>query len=315
MASPNGPPVFTSTKAANAPTIKVLLLGDSGVGKSSLMMRFTANLFSVDSNPTIGIDFRVKQIDLADEDDGVDLVARPPQEGSSLPPSAAGESSSSLAPGQLSNSTASSQPALRNPVNVQIWDTAGQERFRTLTASYYRGAHAMIFVFDVTRPSTLASVRTWLDEAKLYCGSTTDTSGGPVGESSGPIMALVANKVDCYEGPSPAHGGGGSGRTVAADGGGGDAAPLTAEENHRLKLEAEAFARENKMLYMRCSAKTKEGVAHLFESVARKVVKRPQFVGLYGGRKPTVGGARAANLSQPKPHADGEPDERGLCLC
>lgn len=26
-------------------------------------------------------------------------------------------------------------------LKLTIWDTAGQERFRTLTSSYYRGAH------------------------------------------------------------------------------------------------------------------------------------------------------------------------------
>lgn len=30
-------------------------------------------------------------------------------------------------------------------LKLTIWDTAGQERFRTLTSSYYRGAHGIIF--------------------------------------------------------------------------------------------------------------------------------------------------------------------------
>lgn len=33
----------------------------------------------------------------------------------------------------------------RKNVKLTIWDTAGQERFRTLTSSYYRGAHGIVF--------------------------------------------------------------------------------------------------------------------------------------------------------------------------
>jgi Ras-related protein Rab-1A len=30
------------------------------------------------------------------------------------------------------------------------WDTAGQDRFKTITSSYYRGADAVIVVYDIT---------------------------------------------------------------------------------------------------------------------------------------------------------------------
>ena len=33
---------------------------------------------------------------------------------------------------------------------LQIWDTAGQERFRSITSAYYRGAHAIIIVYDLS---------------------------------------------------------------------------------------------------------------------------------------------------------------------
>ena len=53
-------------------------------------------------------------------------------------------------------------------VKATIWDTAGQERFRTLTSSYYRGAHGIVLVYDVTRPETFQHLAQWLAEIEMY---------------------------------------------------------------------------------------------------------------------------------------------------
>ena len=41
---------------------KVLLIGDAGVGKSSILLRFTDGVFEEQMSSTIGVDFRVKTV-------------------------------------------------------------------------------------------------------------------------------------------------------------------------------------------------------------------------------------------------------------
>ncbi|TRZ15627.1 hypothetical protein HGM15179_011392 [Zosterops borbonicus] len=43
-------------------TLKLLMVGDSGVGKSSLLRRFTDGAFEPRLKPTVGIDFKVKKM-------------------------------------------------------------------------------------------------------------------------------------------------------------------------------------------------------------------------------------------------------------
>ncbi|CBN76228.1 Rab8E, RAB family GTPase [Ectocarpus siliculosus] len=57
--------------APPARKIKLLMLGDSGVGKSSLMDRFMEDYFSITKVQTLGVDFKLKTIVLNDEE--VDL--------------------------------------------------------------------------------------------------------------------------------------------------------------------------------------------------------------------------------------------------
>ena len=68
-------------------------------------------------------------------------------------------------------------------IKLQIWDTAGQERFRTLTASYYRGAQGIIIVYDVTDRDSFENVRNWIQEIEKYSKSNV-------------CKVLVGNKCD-----------------------------------------------------------------------------------------------------------------------
>ncbi|CBK20449.2 uncharacterized protein [Blastocystis hominis] len=115
---------------------KLLLIGDSGVGKSCLLLRFADDQYSDCYITTIGVDFKIRTVDL----DG-------------------------------------------KTVKLQIWDTAGQERFRTITSSYYRGAHGIIIVYDVTDLDSFNNVKTWLHEIDRYANENV-------------VKLLVGNKAD-----------------------------------------------------------------------------------------------------------------------
>eukprot|EP01133_Synstelium_polycarpum_P010862 gene10862-12655_t len=124
---------------------KLLLIGDSGVGKSCLLLRFADDTYSESFISTIGVDFKIRTIELNGK-----------------------------------------------TIKLQIWDTAGQERFRTITSSYYRGAHGIIVVYDVTDRVTFDNVRQWLQEIDRFaCESVNKLL---VGNKSD----LVAKKVVDY---------------------------------------------------------------------------------------------------------------------
>jgi Ras-related protein Rab-1A len=115
---------------------KLLLIGDSGVGKSCLLLRFADDTYSDSYISTIGVDFKIRTLELD-----------------------------------------------AKTVKLQIWDTAGQERFRTITSSYYRGAHGIAIVYDVTDAESFQNVKHWNAEIDRYA-------------SEGVTKILIGNKSD-----------------------------------------------------------------------------------------------------------------------
>lgn len=44
--------------------VKILLIGDSSVGKSSLVTQYVDELFAIGNTPTIGVEYKQKTIEL-----------------------------------------------------------------------------------------------------------------------------------------------------------------------------------------------------------------------------------------------------------
>lgn len=176
---------------------KILLIGDSGVGKTCLLLKFTDDVFQTSYISTIGVDFRIKTINLED--------------------------------GKVAK--------------LQMWDTAGQERFRTITSSYYRGAHGVIIVYDVGDRRSFEHVPMWVGEVERYA-----KPGVPV--------ILVGNKTDLvFEGNPLTHG------------------VNRVAKREVSKPEAQAFAEDHKMAYTEVSAKSDSSIV-LMQEVFRLMVQK-----------------------------------------
>lgn len=51
---------------------------------------------------------------------------------------------------------------------MQLWDTAGQERFRAITQSYYRSAHCLVLVYDISSQPSFDSLPQWCRDIDQY---------------------------------------------------------------------------------------------------------------------------------------------------
>ena len=102
---------------------KIVIIGDSGVGKSSLLLRFVDDIFTESFISTIGVDFKIRTVEIN---------------------------------GKV--------------IKLQLWDTGGQERFRVITSTYYRNAHGIILVYDISDLESFTRIRSWIAEVEKYAG-------------------------------------------------------------------------------------------------------------------------------------------------
>ena len=101
---------------------KILLLGESHVGKTEFISRFIDDkLRSENLLIPIGINFKVKTINFKGK-----------------------------------------------KIKLNIWDTYGQERIRNITQVFYKGAHALIFMYDVTDQNSFKNLSNWIKQVEAH---------------------------------------------------------------------------------------------------------------------------------------------------
>lgn len=138
-------------------TLKVVLLGDLGVGKTCLRSQFVHHVFTNAYKATIGGDYLTTTVNLE-------------------------ESPTKYAP--LDTDSAAELHRRHSKVNLQIWDTAGQERFNLISQAFYRGADVVVLVYDITNYESVLSVRDWFARFLEHC------------QVERPGVVIVGNKTD-----------------------------------------------------------------------------------------------------------------------
>ena len=107
---------------------KIVLLGDSLVGKSSIFERLSGQAFTESNIATIGTE---KQ-NLLFDDLEINIDDK----------------------------------KYKKNFTVSLFDTAGQERYRAITKNYYKGSNGIMLIYDITDIKTFEHVTNWLDGIK-----------------------------------------------------------------------------------------------------------------------------------------------------
>src|ERR1700750_930208 len=145
---------------------KLVCIGDSGTGKSSLTIRLCEGRFSPHHDVTIGVEFGSRIVPVG-----------PPNSELSKPKTINSEHPIS------SEAPVVGAEAPQKHMKLSLWDTAGQETYKSVTRSYFRGASGALLVFDITRRATFLSATSWLNDLRQIADESI-------------VVVLVGNKFD-----------------------------------------------------------------------------------------------------------------------
>ncbi|PHH64029.1 hypothetical protein CDD81_5134 [Ophiocordyceps australis] len=240
---------------------KLVCIGDSGCGKSSLTIRLCEGRFTLHHDVTIGVEF------------GSRIVPVGPPHSKLLPlPSMSTSATSSPSANHSPNLNPTPPSGLPDPprdtsstpqkhMKLSLWDTAGQETYKSVTRSYFRGASGALLVFDLSRKQTFDHVTDWLSDLRQIAEPDI-------------VVVLVGNKADLTQNED--------------------------NKREITRQQAEEWARRNGVLeYVETSAKSGENVEKAFMRVAERIYQNIQ-AGKYdlNDRRSGVKGQNASGSRQ-----------------
>ncbi|KAG0369909.1 septum-promoting GTP-binding protein 1 [Gamsiella multidivaricata] len=164
--------------------IKVGMVGDSQIGKTSLMVKYVEGSFDEDYVQTLGVNFMEKTISIRNTE-----------------------------------------------ITFSIWDLGGQREFVNMLPLVCNDAVAILFMFDLSRKSTLNSIKEWYRQAR--------------GFNKTAIPFLVGTKYDYFS-------------------------TFSKEEQEEVTKQARKFARAMKAPLIFCSTSHSINVQKIFKIVLSK---------------------------------------------
>jgi len=156
---------------------KLVCIGDSGCGKSSLTIRLCEGRFVTHHDVTIGVEFGSRIVPVGPPHNTESLPPIPPADGAAT----ASTPASGLPAPRTVPSAVSAED--QKHMKLSLWDTAGQETYKSVTRSYFRGASGALLVFDLSRKQTFQHVTDWLSDLRQIAEPDI-------------VIVLVGNKAD-----------------------------------------------------------------------------------------------------------------------